>query len=113
MRARGKAYRFAMLCAVECAPMDPVDVALSNRGVDPMRLMPPGGSGGRLLSLSRLGLFFPSSVVVDDTAEGTSNSSRGVEGMGMLSVEAVDEGVLSSSFDVRRMTGAGVRYTPP
>lgn len=43
-------------------------------------------------------------VVVVDT-DALSNSSRGVDGIGRLSVDAVDEGVFSSSLDVWRATG--------
>ncbi len=77
------------------------------RGADAARLIPPGGSGGRVFSLSILSIVptrdpapdpDPRPGVVDDG----SSSSRGVVGMGMLSVDAVDEGVFSSSFDALR-----------
>ena len=80
------------------------------RGADAARLIPPGGRGGSVFSLSILSIIptrppapapdpdpRPEGVVKD-----ASSSSRGVAGMGMLSVDAVDEGVLSSSFDALR-----------
>ena len=78
------------------------------RGADAARLIPPGGRGGSVFSLSILSIV-PTRAPAPDpdprpegVVKDASSSSRGVAGMGMLSVDAVDEGVLSSSFDAMR-----------
>jgi hypothetical protein len=75
--------------------LPPVLVAASKHDVDGVFLSPLGGSGGRLFSLSHVERFLtPETGVVVD-AERLASSSRGVAAMGMLSVDAVDDGVLS------------------